>query len=82
MKPGTLEHVHVGKNCSTEEFEAYRALFKEFQDVFSWSYEEMSGIDPSIVFHEIKNYTTTKPVRKKLRQVHPQKAAAIKVEIE
>ena len=24
-KPGTLEHVHVGKNCST-----YRALFKEF----------------------------------------------------
>ena len=29
-KPGTLEHVHVGKNWSTEESEAYRALFKEF----------------------------------------------------
>ena len=33
--PGTLEHVHVGKNCSAEEFEAYKALFKEFQDLFS-----------------------------------------------
>ena len=42
----------------------------------------MPGIDPSIVVHEIKTYPTTKPVRKKLRQVHPRKAAAIKAEIE
>ena len=51
-KPGTLGHVHVGKNCSAEEYEAYRALFKEFRDVFAWCYEEISGIDPSIVVHE------------------------------
>ena len=42
----------------------------------------MSGIDSSIVVHEIKTYPTAKPVRQKLRQVHPRKAAAIKVEIE
>ena len=30
VKPGTIEHVHVGQNCSTEETEASRALFKEF----------------------------------------------------
>ena len=30
VKPGTIEHVHVGQNCSIEETEAYRALFKEF----------------------------------------------------
>ena len=28
IKPGTIEHVHVGKNYSMEETEAYRALFK------------------------------------------------------
>ena len=66
-KPSTLEHVHVGHNYSTEEFEAYRALFKEFRDFFSWSYEEMSGIDLSILFHEIKTYPTVKPVKQKLR---------------
>ena len=38
-KPGTIEHVHVRKNCSTEESEAYRALFKEFRDIFACSYE-------------------------------------------
>ena len=30
VKPGTIEHVHVGQNCSIEETEEYRALFKEF----------------------------------------------------
>ena len=28
VKPGTIEHFHVGKNRSMEEIEAYRALFK------------------------------------------------------
>ena len=42
----------------------------------------MMGIDPSIVVHEIKTYPTAKPIRKKLRQVHPRKVAAIKAKIE
>ena len=42
----------------------------------------MLGLDPSIVVHEIKTYPTAKAVRKKLRQVHPRKAVAIKAEIE
>jgi hypothetical protein len=42
----------------------------------------MPSIDPRIVVHEIKTYTGAKPVRQKLRQIHPKKAAAIKVEVE
>ena len=42
----------------------------------------MSGIDLSIVVHDIKTYPTDKLVRENLRQVHPRKAAAIKAEIE
>ena len=56
--PDVIEHIHVGQNCSTDESEAYKALFKEFRDIFAWSYEEMPRIDPSIVVHEIKNYPT------------------------
>ena len=63
-KLGTIEHIRVGKNCSTDESEAYKALFKESRDIFSWSYEEMLRIDPSIMVHETKTYPTTKPVRK------------------
>ncbi|MCY6524851.1 hypothetical protein, partial [Actinobacillus pleuropneumoniae] len=42
----------------------------------------MPGIDPAIVVHEIKTYPDAKPVRQHLCQIHPQKAAAIKAEVE
>ena len=42
----------------------------------------MPGIDPAIVVHEIKTYSDTKPVRQRLRQIHPRKDAAIKAEVE
>jgi len=72
----SLEH------CSPREIKLYTDLFKEFCDVFSWSYEEMPGIDPKIVEHEITTYPDAKPVQQKLHLVNPRKAAAIKVEVE
>ena len=69
-------------HCTPEELTTLPVLFKEFRDVFAWSYEEMPGIDPSIVTHEIKTYPDARPVRQKLRPVHPRKTAAIKAEIE
>ena len=42
----------------------------------------MSGIDPSIVEHEIQTYPNAKPFRKKLRPMNPHKMTAIKVEVE
>jgi hypothetical protein len=82
VKPGIVENVHIGALCSPEEIVTYTSLFKEFRDIFAWSYEEMSGIDPSIVVHEIKTYPRAKTVRQCLRPVHPRKVAAIKLEVE
>jgi hypothetical protein len=62
VKPGIVENVNIGTSCSPEEIVTYTSLFKEFRDIFAWSYEEMSGIDPSIVVHEIKTYPGAKPV--------------------
>ena len=47
--PNIIENVFIGSNCSLEEIQTYTDLFQEFRDVFSWSYEEMTGIVPSIV---------------------------------
>jgi hypothetical protein len=49
---------------------------------FSWSYEEILGIDPRIVEHEITTYPDAKPVRQKLHPVNPWKEATIKAEVE
>jgi hypothetical protein len=77
-----VENVFAGADSSPEEIQVYTDLFKEFRDVFAWSYEEMPGIDPKIVEHEITTYQDAKPVRQKLRPVNPRKATAIKAEVE
>jgi hypothetical protein len=82
VKPRIVENIHIGASCSPEEIVAYTSLFKEFRDIFAWSYEEMPGIDPSIVVHEIKTYPGAKPVWQHLHPIHPRKAAAIKLEVE
>jgi hypothetical protein len=81
-KLGVVENVFVGVDCSPEEIQIYTDLFKEFRDVFVWSYEEMPGIDLKIVEHEITTYPDAKPARQKLRPFNPKKAIAIKLEVE
>jgi hypothetical protein len=80
--PGNGENVNIGADCSPEEILIYTELFKEFQDVFAWSYEKMLGIDPRIVKHEIRTYPDTKPIRQRLRVVNPRKAPFINAEVE
>jgi hypothetical protein len=53
----------VGADCSPREIQVYTDLFKEFRNVFAWSYEEMPGIDPKIVEHEITTYLDAKSIR-------------------
>jgi hypothetical protein len=82
IKLGVVENVHIGASCSSDEIQTYKALFQEFHYVFVWSYEEMPGIDPDIVVHEIKTYPDDKPIRQRLPLVHPRKSTAIKLEVE
>ena len=60
--PSKIENVYIGADCSHPEIQEYTELFKEFCDIFSWSYEEMPSIDPRIVEHEIKTYPNAKLV--------------------
>jgi hypothetical protein len=46
IKPGIVENVHIGASCSSDEIITYTSLFKEFHDIFTWSYEEMPGYRP------------------------------------
>jgi hypothetical protein len=82
IKEGIVENIQLGANCSPEEVEDYTTLFTKFYDIFAWSYEETSGIDPSVVVHEIKNYPGVKLVRQKLCPIHPKKTMMIKAEVE
>jgi hypothetical protein len=82
IKPGIIEEITIGAACSPEELIAYKALFQEYQDIFSWSYMEMPDLDPSIVEHRIDTWPNVTPVRQKQRPLHPSKVVAIKAEID
>jgi hypothetical protein len=73
ITPGVMENVFIGDGCSPEEIRIYIDLFKEFRDIFAWSYEEIPGIDPKIVEHEITTCPDAKLVQKKLHPVNPKK---------
>jgi hypothetical protein len=82
IKNGIVEEITIGVACTPQEITAYKTLFQEYRDIFTWSYMEMPGLDPSIVEHRIDAWPDITPVRQKQRPLHPAKAAAIKAEID
>ena len=53
----------IGLPLSTYERDRLIHLIKSYLDVFAWSYEDMSGLDPSIVQHHLPFLPHTKPVK-------------------
>jgi len=47
--PNVIKNVFIEAKYSLEEIQVYTDLFKEFRDMFTWYFEEMPRIDPSIV---------------------------------
>ena len=45
--------IKISATLNAQEEEEILKILKEYIDVFSWSYEEMSGLDPSLVEHKL-----------------------------
>jgi hypothetical protein len=56
---------------SKEKRAKYTEILKEFDDVFSWTYEDLKAYDTSVIEHKIPLKEEAKPFRKKLRQINP-----------
>ena len=50
-------------------------------DVFTWSHEDMLGIDPSVINHRLNVNTSSKPVCQKKRVFAPKQDNAIKEKV-
>ena len=57
-------------------------FLRENIDVFAWSYEDMPGIDPSVITHRLNVHPSSKPVRQKKRVFAPKRDNAIKKEVQ
>lgn len=43
----------ISKNPPERESRKLKDLLKEYKDVFTWKYEEMSSLDPKLVTHKL-----------------------------
>ena len=58
-------------DLSTDEKDSLIQLFRSYLDVFAWSYEDMSGLNPSIIQQRFPFLPHVRSVKQKLRRLHP-----------
>ena len=70
---GTKENpkmIKLSKTLPPNQKLKYVELFKEFQDVFAWSYEDLKSYDTSVIQHTIPLKENQKPFKQKLIRVN------------
>ena len=56
-------------------------LLKDYVDIFSWSYQDMPGLDTNIVEHRFPLKPECPPIKQRLRRTHPDMVVKIKEEV-
>ena len=56
-------------------------LFREYKDIFAWTYEDMKTYDMKIIQHVIPLKENAKPFQQKLRKMHPSLEPLVKKEL-
>ncbi|RVW53020.1 Retrovirus-related Pol polyprotein from transposon 17.6 [Vitis vinifera] len=74
--------LRIGSDLSSDERYSLIQLLRSYLDVFAWSYEDMPGLDPSIVQHRLPLLPHARPVKQKLRRLHPRWSLQVKEEIQ
>jgi hypothetical protein len=64
--PENPKNVNLGKTISKEERKAYLKLFRQYQDIFAWSYKDLKMYDTRIIQHTISLKHEIKPFQQKL----------------
>ena len=67
----TVDLGRIGTTLFAAERDSLLRSLRSYLDVFAWSYEDMPGLDPSIVQHHLPLVPHARPVKQKLRRLHP-----------
>ena len=73
--------IKLAKSIPASMKNKYIDLFREFIDVFTWSYEDLKAYDTNIIQHKIPLKENQKPFKQKLRIINPKQLPAVEKEI-
>ena len=71
----------IGITLSSTIREKLIDLLREYSDVFTWSYQDMPGLDTDIIVHRLPLREECAPIKQKLRRVKPEMLLKIKEEV-
>lgn len=72
--------VLISSNVTEKEKELVK-LLKEYHNVFAWSYQDMLGLDTSMVCHALNGDSNCKPIKQARRNFQPDMEKNIKEEV-
>ena len=56
-------------------------MLHDYVEIFTWSYEDMPGLDTDIVVHHLPTKEECPPVKQKVRRMRPEMSERIKAEV-
>ena len=75
------KELKIDSSLSLDERSRLINLLRSYLYVFVWSYDDMPCLNPSIVQHHLPILPHARPVKQKLRRLHPQWSLQVKEEI-
>ncbi|XP_071920747.1 uncharacterized protein [Coffea arabica] len=79
-KPDQL--VQVGAGLPSPLKEEMISLIKDHRDIFAWSADEVVGVPPELMTHQLNVNPQARPVRQKRRHFGPERSKAISDEVD
>jgi hypothetical protein len=76
------KYVNLGIDCTPEEVAQYIVLFKDYFDIFAWSYDDLKAYDKSTFQRIIPLKEGTKPFKQKIRMMNHKLNPLVKMELE
>ena len=73
--------VNLGLGCSPQEKVTFVKLFKEYEDVFAWTYGDLKTFDTSVMQYVIPLEKEAKPSQQNLCKMHPSLEPLVKKEL-
>lgn len=73
--------MQLAASLTVEEVLKFMEFLKENQINFACSYVDMPGLDPNMIMHHLSINAREKPVKQKLRKMHPHVALLVKEEL-
>ena len=75
------KYFNLGKCGSPGEMRKFIILFRQYKDVFAWTYEDLKTYDTKIIQHIVPIKAGVKPFQQPLRKMHPKMEPLIQREV-